>query len=121
MFDNHDIVDDYCLPNRMTAMYIDAVKAWREYAGRGNLDPMMEDGSYYTFWTAGAGGFLLDTRSYQCSLDVCGEEGCTRLLLGVEQTEALHSFFLSCARDPMFRFVVSPQFSPDPLATGRTE
>ena len=87
------------------------MRAWREYAGRYNTDPMVKDGSYYTFWTVGAGFFLLDTRSYRYSLDICGEEGRMRSLLGLEQTEALHSFLLSRARDPMFRFVVSPQFS----------
>lgn len=64
--------------------------------------------------------FLPDTRSYRCSLDFCGEEDRMRLLLGVEKTEVLHFFLLSRARNPMYRFVASSQFSPDPLATNCT-
>ena len=72
MFDDHEIVDNYRLSKGTTNMYVNAVLAWKEYTKRSNTDPMVEDGSHYTFRTAGV--FFLDTRSYRCPLDVCGEE-----------------------------------------------
>ena len=67
MFDNHEIMDDYRLPNGTTETYVNAARTWRKYSGRGYPDPMVEDGSCYTFQTVNAGGFLLDTRLYQYS------------------------------------------------------
>ena len=45
MFDDHEILDKNRLPSRTTDTYVNAVRAWREYTGRGNPDPMVEDGS----------------------------------------------------------------------------
>ena len=42
MFDDHEIVDNYRLMVRKTGTCVNAVRSWREYAGRGNPDSMLE-------------------------------------------------------------------------------
>ena len=44
IFDYHEIIDNYRLSNGTTHAYVNTVRAWREYAKRGNPDPMVEDG-----------------------------------------------------------------------------
>ena len=45
MIDNHEIIDDFHQKNE-TDTYVNAVRAWREYTGMSNLNPVAEDGIY---------------------------------------------------------------------------
>ncbi|KAK9475956.1 PhoD-like phosphatase-domain-containing protein [Lipomyces japonicus] len=102
VFDDHEIINDY--DPKYSALYEPAIMAWKEYQGRGNPNPVRNDGTYYQFERQGIPFFLLDTRTFRSGKNV--EDGPAKTMLGEKQLADLHKFLITHRSAPV-KFIVS--------------
>eukprot|EP00028_Trichosphaerium_sp_Am-I-7-wt_P012262 CAMPEP_0168528344 /NCGR_PEP_ID=MMETSP0405-20121227/13195_1 /TAXON_ID=498012 /ORGANISM="Trichosphaerium sp, Strain Am-I-7 wt" /LENGTH=393 /DNA_ID=CAMNT_0008551735 /DNA_START=264 /DNA_END=1441 /DNA_ORIENTATION=+ len=107
MYDDHEIKNNW--DQKEEAPYPSAMKAWTEYAGNGNPQPLLSDVYYYTFEVSEVGYFMLDTKRYRSLVDET--DGPSKTMLGSVQKAALFNW-LENDPSPIKILMSGPPFSP---------
>lgn len=82
-----------------------AIKAWQEYVGSANPEPVAPGQNYYTFRYGDTAFFVMDTRMHRSPWQI--EDNEDKTMLGLDQRDAFVRWLSAVNSTATFKFVVS--------------